>query len=57
MIPYRNISVKTAMHIVLKINAFEDLRRSRYGGGEEVSRRSPERKFLSPPILLDDVHF
>ena len=51
MIPYRKISVKTATHIVVRIKAFDDLMCRRYGGGEVESRRAPEMKFFSLPMI------
>jgi hypothetical protein len=51
MIPYRKMSVNTATHIVVRMNAFEDLSGRRYGGGEVESRRAPERKFFILPMI------
>jgi hypothetical protein len=51
MIPYKKISVKTATHIVVRIKSFDDLMCRRYGGGEVESRRAPEMKFFSLPMI------
>jgi hypothetical protein len=49
--PYRKTSVNTAMHIVVRINVFEDLTLSRRGGGEVELSLAPERKSVNNPIL------
>jgi len=44
MIPYRNISVKTAIQMVTNMNVLEDRNNKRYGGEDVTSFRAPERK-------------
>lgn len=43
--------MKTATHIVVRIKSFDDLMCRRYGGGEVESRRAPEMKFFSLPMV------
>lgn len=57
MMPYRKMSVNTAMHIVVRMKIFEDRSLSRYGGGELGSTRAPEMKFVTRPMVSKNEGF
>ena len=42
--------MKTAMHTVVRMKAFEQRMYRRYGGGDDESMRAPEKKLLIRPM-------